>query len=40
MAVQFFKNAAVGTPAEIRHAVPPNDEPIQLVKDTRTSLRY
>ena len=27
MAVQFFKNAAVGTPVEIRHAVAPNDQP-------------
>jgi lipoprotein-anchoring transpeptidase ErfK/SrfK len=27
MAVQFFKNAAVGTPVEIRHAVAPNYEP-------------
>jgi lipoprotein-anchoring transpeptidase ErfK/SrfK len=27
MAVQFFENAAVGTPVEIRHAVAPNDEP-------------
>jgi lipoprotein-anchoring transpeptidase ErfK/SrfK len=26
MAVQFFKNAAVGTPVEIRHAVAPNYE--------------
>ena len=27
MAVQFFKNAAVGTPVEIRHALAPNYEP-------------
>ena len=26
MAVQFFKNAAVGTPVEIRHALAPNYE--------------
>jgi hypothetical protein len=24
MVVQFFKNAAVGTPVEVRHAVAPN----------------
>ena len=27
MAVQFFKNAAIGTPVQIRHALAPNYEP-------------
>jgi hypothetical protein len=27
MAVQFFKNAVVGIPVEIRHVVPLDDEP-------------